>query len=304
MPALEHIRRESIEMDEGPKRSHSQVFLVRLWAGDSDADDDHSGWHGRLLRLGSGETLSFYDWPALTDFLSGSLGNISNEEVKGRIEMQTDQIRPQGNGKVSTNGAEAPTGERPIVSITGEKVALGVFVLDHAPIYQRWMNHFDTLRRAGFPIKPMTIEQQSAALERWTGSDERIWFVIYEVATWRPIGITGLSHVDHCHRTAEFNICIGEPECRGKGYGTEVTRLVLDYAFTALSLHSVYLETSELNIPGQRAYRRAGFQEIGRRRQCEMQAGKLRDLIYMDCLASEFASPVLRAMFELDDEGA
>jgi hypothetical protein len=56
--------------------------------------------------------------------------------------------------------------------------------------------------------------------------------------------------VDHRNRSATFGILIGEPECRGKGYGTETTRLMLDYAFTALGLHNVMLTVFEFNPAG------------------------------------------------------
>ena len=47
--------------------------------------------------------------------------------------------------------------------------------------------------------------------------------------------------IDRRNRTATFVIFIGETKARGQGYGTETTRLVLDYAFTALGLHNVDL---------------------------------------------------------------
>jgi RimJ/RimL family protein N-acetyltransferase len=56
--------------------------------------------------------------------------------------------------------------------------------------------------------------------------------------------------VDHRNRSATFGILIGEPECRGKGYGTETTRLMLDYAFTTLGLHNVMLTVFEFNPAG------------------------------------------------------
>ena len=46
------------------------------------------------------------------------------------------------------------------------------------------------------------------------------------------------------------------------------------------------------NLAGIKAYERAGFKEIGRRRECRMMGGKLWDEIYMDCLSSEFERPV------------
>jgi RimJ/RimL family protein N-acetyltransferase len=90
---------------------------------------------------------------------------------------------------------------------------------------------------------------------------------------------------------------IGEASCRGKGYGTEATRLMLDYAFTALGLHNVLLTVYEFNAAGRHVYEKAGFKEIGRRRQCRWLAGRLWDEIFMDCLATEFDSPVLSKIF-------
>jgi RimJ/RimL family protein N-acetyltransferase len=48
------------------------------------------------------------------------------------------------------------------------------------------------------------------------------------------------------------------------------------------------LDVSEYNLAGRRAYEKAGFREIGRRRQADPLAGTRYDLIFMDCLASDF----------------
>ncbi len=72
---------------------------------------------------------------------------------------------------------------------------------------------------------------------------------------------------------------------------------MLDYAFTALGLHSVMLVVFEWNEAGIRAYEKAGFHEFGRRRQCRWMGGRFWDEVQMDCLATEFESPVLRGVF-------
>ena len=87
---------------------------------------------------------------------------------------------------------------------------------------------------------------------------------------------------------------IGEPDARGRGYGTEAMRLLLDYAFTALGLHSVMLLVYEFNPAARRCYEKAGFRESGRRRDARWCNGRFWDEIYMDILADEFESPVLR----------
>ena len=186
-------------------------------------------------------------------------------------------------------------GAGPIVNIRGERVALGPLRRDLIPLYLRWTNDFAVMRTFGLPI-PRSREHESfgggAFYERVLASAGAAWFTIYELATLRPIGHTDLFDIDHRNRTATFGIMIGEADCRGRGYGTEATWLMLDYAFGALGLHSVMLETDGYNLAGQRAYARAGFREFGRRRECQLLNGKLWDVVYMECLASEFASPV------------
>ena len=103
-----------------------------------------------------------------------------------------------------------------------------------------------------------------------------------------PIGTVALVGVDYRNRRAEFGIGIGEPDYRNKGYGTETTRLVLDYAFNVVGLHSVMLGVFEFNHRAVRAYEKAGFKEIGRRRQSYFADGRMWDEIWMDCLGPEF----------------
>ena len=69
----------------------------------------------------------------------------------------------------------------------------------------------------------------------------------------------------------------------------------MDYGFTALSLHSAMLRVYSFNERGIRAYRRAGFREIGRWRQAYRLAGHAHDVIFMDCLATEFVGQALPA---------
>lgn len=189
---------------------------------------------------------------------------------------------------------------RPILNIVGEKVALGPLHRDLLPLDHRWTSDFATLRMQGIIPAPTTMEWIIARYESGTTDDSLVLFAIYERATMRPIGVTNFQSVDYRNRTAEFVIFIGEQMARGKGYGTETARLMLDYAFTALGLHSVMLTTDGYNLAGQVAYRKAGFEEFGRRRECALLNGTLHDWVYMDCLASEFASPVLGAVFVPD----
>ena len=155
--------------------------------------------------------------------------------------------------------------ERPVLNITGDLVALGPLRRDLLPLYQRWINDLEAARGLG-AFLPFTVEKETEWYESEAKSERSILFTIYELSTLRPIGTTALMDLDHRNRKAEFGINVGEPDCRNKGYGTETTRLMLDYAFNVVGLHNVMLGVFEFNRGAVRAYEKAGFQEVGRRR--------------------------------------
>ncbi len=196
--------------------------------------------------------------------------------------------------------ADRPSGgERPVLNIEGDLVALGPLRRDLLPLYQRWINDLEAARGLG-AFLPSTVEKETEWYDSQAKSESDITFTIYELSTLRPIGTAGLMGVDHRNRRAEFGIVIGEPEFRNRGYGTETTRLVLDYAFTILGLHNVMLSVFEFNRGAVRAYEKAGFKEIGRRRQSYFASGRVWDEILMDCLSTEFANSILGRRFEAD----
>ena len=181
---------------------------------------------------------------------------------------------------------------QPTINITGEKVALGPLRRDLLLLYVKWVNDFEVTRTLAIQMRPMKFEDEQAWYERARGERD-IEFTVYVRESLRPIGTTGLLHINHQHRSAEFGILIGEKDCWDKGYGTEAATLMLDYGFTALSLHNIMLRAYSYNARGLRAYEKAGFKLIGRRREARRFGGEVCDEVLMDCLATEFHSPVL-----------
>jgi diamine N-acetyltransferase len=180
------------------------------------------------------------------------------------------------------------------LNIVGKAVALGPFVRDDLALYHRWINDFEVTHYYLDTPRPQTLEERAAWYERASAGDpNNIDFLIYELATMRPIGRVGLEDIQYQHRRATFGILIGEKDCWGKGYGTEATRLALDYGFHLLSLHNIMLSVVSANVAAIRAYTRAGFRVIGVRRESRREGDHTLDSIYMDCLATEFAGTVL-----------
>jgi diamine N-acetyltransferase len=185
-----------------------------------------------------------------------------------------------------SNEPRPPENDPPIINIRGDLVALGPLRRDLLPLYTRWMNDLETTRYLGASA-PTTAEQEAAWYDGEVKNERNVHFTIYELPALGPVGTASLGGMDHQHGTAEFGIFIGEPDARGRGYGTEATRLVLRYAFDHLGLHNVELGVYEFNEAGIRAYSRAGFREVGRRREAYLFGGRRWNLIRMDCLASD-----------------
>jgi len=186
---------------------------------------------------------------------------------------------------------------QPILNIVGDKVALGPRRRDLLAVYLQWINDFEVTRTLAIGLHPVTWEAEEAWYEHTSQSErDTVVFTVYERLTMRPIGNTDLRNIDYVHRTAEFGILLGEKDCWGKGYGTETTALMLDYGFTGLGLHNIMLRVFTFNERGIRAYTRAGFCVMGHRRQAHRLGGRVYDVVYMDCLATEFQSPVLRRL--------
>jgi RimJ/RimL family protein N-acetyltransferase len=201
--------------------------------------------------------------------------------------FENDRDRP----KAAVPSQPTATVQSPIVNIEGVQVALGPLRRELLPDYTRWRNDFALARTLDYVPGPSTGEEREAWFARASLDTTSIRFTIYERAAWRAIGLTSLNAIDYRQGTAGFGLMIGESDARGRGYGTETTRLMLDYAFTVLGLFNVMLHVYSYNQAALRAYLKAGFREFGRRSQSRVFAGQRWDEVYMECLASDYSSP-------------
>lgn len=183
--------------------------------------------------------------------------------------------------------------QSPVVNVEGAEVALGPLRADLIPTYHRWENDFSIHPQRGIRSRPVTLEQVMKTYQR-TDSDA-CWFTIYQSVSRRPIGVAWWDQIEYSDGTATLGIFLGEEEARGRGYGTEAVRLMLDYAFSVLGLNNAMLIVAEFNHAARRAYEKAGFREFGRRTGSYRLAGRCWDDIYMQALSHDFESPVLQA---------
>lgn len=180
----------------------------------------------------------------------------------------------------------------------GEKIGLGPLRSDLLETYQRWINDPRVTRTLGLPTWPQSTESEKEWLDDALTSMNTANFTVYELASMTPIGNTALASINWANRIANFGIMIGEPDAWNKGYGTETTRLVLQYAFDVLGLVNVMLEVDDHNPGAIRAYQRAGFKQIGVRRGARLIGRQRHDSILMDATPDDLEPSALHRLMQ------
>ena len=118
--------------------------------------------------------------------------------------------------------------------------------------------------------------------------NDKYWFTIRALDDDKLLGDIDLSIYNWTGRDAFVGLGIGERDFWGKGYGTDMMRLCLRYAFLELGLQRVSLGLHEYNPRALRLYEKAGFRLEGRTRGDLMREGKRYDTLWMGVLREEW----------------
>lgn len=137
-----------------------------------------------------------------------------------------------------------------------------------AEIEAQWTHDPEYLRLTDMgPARPLSPPQ----VKRRYDADERekshFVFAVRTRADDSMVGLVALRWVQWAHGAAVLQIGIGKPGDRGRGYGTDALRLILNYAFNELNLFRLNANTFEYNERGIQFLERAGFIVEVRRRQ-------------------------------------
>jgi diamine N-acetyltransferase len=185
--------------------------------------------------------------------------------------------------------------DAPDYVLEGERVALGPLRKDLADTYRRWVHDLE-VRNGILTPGLYALEAEEAWVEEAIAEcagrhPKQAAFTIYDRGDGSPVGTSGLHGIDWRYSRATFGIAIGAG--RGRGLGTEATRLTLDWAFHILGLQNVMLTVLPTNAGAIRVYEKAGFRRIGARRNALVLLGERCDEVFMDVVRDEFDSPVL-----------
>lgn len=105
----------------------------------------------------------------------------------------------------------------------------------------------------------------------------------------KPIGRVYVSRISHKEDSMDVTrIYIANPDLRGKGYGEEALRMVLEYGFINLHMERITIDHFEQNKAAASLYTKLGFQNEGLMRNAGKKNGKYVNLQLKSMLRSEY----------------
>ena len=158
---------------------------------------------------------------------------------------------------------------------------------EDSPVIFEWINDRETVLYNS-PYKPISEIQHKTWFENIQNRNDIFIFGIYEIKTDKIIGTCQLHSINWIHRNAELQIRLGNKGNRGKGYGSEAVRLLLDFAFRDLNLYRIYLHVFQTNTNAIHVYEKVGFKKEGLLRKAAHIDGKYVDVIFMGILREEY----------------
>ena len=160
--------------------------------------------------------------------------------------------------------------------------------------FTEWMNDFQVTDYIGRTSQITTYSSEKEYLENAEKGTDKRTFNIVNLEDDKLIGTVGLEHIHWVERSAVLGIFIGDKEFWSNGYGTEAIKLLLEYGFKYLNLHSIRLDLLSVNERAHKCYLKCGFKDTGASREEIFLNGKYYDKLHIDILESEFEGNYIR----------
>lgn len=179
-------------------------------------------------------------------------------------------------------------------TLTGSLVTLSPITADDADVIDRMIREDPEIARLTGSVHSSTerlhtmpIEDLRQIYDTWSRADDRLVLAVLDRATSEPVGEVVLNEWDEGNASCNFRTLVGEAG-RGRGLGTEATRLVVGHALTTMGLHRVSLEVFDFNPRARHVYEKVGFRHEGTGREALLFDGEWIDVHYMAMLSGEW----------------
>lgn len=171
--------------------------------------------------------------------------------------------------------------------IIGQRVTLRRMERADVPHVRRWYDDPELRAEIG-ATAPLSEAEAQAWFDGLEADPNRVWYAVVRDEDEAVIGEAGLLRMFPEWRTTDMTVIIGERDARGHGHGTEVGRLLLDFAFEYMGFHRVAIGVVGFHEDALRFWERLGFRREGVQRDGYLLDGEFHDFVMMSILEDEW----------------
>ena len=162
----------------------------------------------------------------------------------------------------------------------GERIYLRTLdSTDVSAEYQSWLN--DPEINILLETREATIKDLKDYIKKYNDAPDYLLFGVFDKENNIHIGNVNLGPIDWKKKTAVSGYLLGNKSYWGRGIGTEMVKLTVDYAFKKLGLVQVTLGTMVENKRAQRTFEKAGFIVTGTGKIMIEKTGEFYDEVQM-----------------------
>lgn len=173
--------------------------------------------------------------------------------------------------------------------LEGELVRLREYKQEDVKLAYKYINDPEILLNLGFGIPyPISLEKEQEWFDNQSKNKDTYNFAIESLEDVTYIGGCDIKWVYWKNSTVEVGIFIGNQQFRGKGYGTDAMKVLIDFLFNQANINRIQLSTYSFNQRAYKSFKKYGFKEEGRLRQRMFRHGKYHDEIIMGLLKEEY----------------
>jgi len=170
--------------------------------------------------------------------------------------------------------------------LEGEVVNLRIVEKEDLPLFAEWFNYPEVFGEYT-PLRQMSRTEAEKILE----NPHELKPFIIEKKDGSKIGFISHFYVLHiAGRQLEIGYTL-VPSERGKGYGAEAVKIMVDYLFLSKEVMRIQAQTDLRNEASQKVLEKAGFKKEGTLRRNFFIRGELRDEYLYSILREEWKTP-------------
>ncbi|XP_067860483.1 N-acetyltransferase 9 [Heptranchias perlo] len=154
--------------------------------------------------------------------------------------------------------------------LQGRVAALVPYTAPHVLRYHQWMKSEELQKLTA--SEPLTLEQEYQMQRSWREDADKCTFIVLDKLKW----VSGLCTEEDCMvgdvnlfltdpedpTMAEIEVMIAEPSYRGKGFGKEVTMMMMYYGVTKLGITKFQAKINLENTISIGMFRNFHFEEV------------------------------------------